>query len=256
MKTFHLAALVALGIVVSTTGSADRPAPRLLLITHAAAYEHDVVRRPANGRPSLVEQTVTELGRQSDFTVTHMQTAAELATLTPVYVRKFRAVMLFTTGSVPLPTETRLALFEHVRSGAGFIGVHSASDTWYEVPEYAALLGGVFNGHPWHERVRIIVEDSSHPATAHLGSVFWLTDEIYQFRNWSRSGVHVLLRLDPSSIALDRGSRQDADYALAWTHSHGQGRVFYTALGHRPDVWADERYRQHLLGGILWAMGR
>jgi type 1 glutamine amidotransferase len=89
--------------------------------------------------------------------------------------------MLFTTGSVPLSSETRLALFDHVRSGAGFVSAHSASDTWYEVPEYAALIGGVFDGHPWHERVRIIVEDSSHPATAHLVSVF-LTDEIYQFR--------------------------------------------------------------------------
>jgi len=257
VKTCRFAALVALGIVLaSVTGSADRPAAQLLLITHAAAYEHDVVRRPDSGRPSLVEQVVTDLGRQSGLTVTHLQTADELATLTPVSIRQFRAVMLFTTGSAPLPSETRLALFEHVRSGAGFVGVHSASDTWYEVPEYAALLGGVFNGHPWHERVRILVEDSSHPATAHLGPAFWLTDEIYQFRSWSRNGVHVLLRLDPTSIAVDRGSRPDADYALAWTRRHGGGRVFYTALGHGPDVWADERFRRHLLGGILWAMGR
>ena len=136
MKTCGLAALVALGIaLVSVAGSTDRPAAELLLITHAAAYEHDVVRRPDSGRPSLVEQVVTDPRRQSGFTVMHLQTSDELATLTPVSIRKFRAVMLFTTGSVPLSSETRLALFDHVRSGAGFVGVHSASDTWYEVPK-------------------------------------------------------------------------------------------------------------------------
>jgi uncharacterized protein len=253
----RLAALMVLGLVLgSTAPSNDRPADQLLIITHAAAYEHDVVRRPHFGRPSIVEQVVADLGRRSGFTVTRVQSANELAALTPDSIRQFRAVMFFTTGSVPLPSATRLALFEHVWNGAGFVGVHSASDTWYEVPEYAALLGGVFDGHPWHERVQIIVEDSRHAATAHLDAAFWLTDEIYQFRNWSRRGVHVLLRLDLSSIAADRGSRRDADYALAWTRPHGQGRVFYTALGHRPEVWADERFRQHLLGGILWAMGR
>jgi type 1 glutamine amidotransferase len=257
VNTCRLAALLALGIALGSVAvSNDRPAAQLLLITHGAAYEHDVVRRPGSSRPSIVEQVVTDLGRRSGFTVTCLQSANELATLTPASIRQFRAVLFFTTGSVPLPSDTRLALFEHVWNGAGFIGVHSATDTWYEVPEYATLLGGVFDGHPWHERVHITVEDSSHAATAHLGSAFWLTDEIYQFRNWSRGAVHVLLRLDLTSIAADRGSRRDADYALAWTRPHGQGRVFYTALGHRPDVWADAGFRQHLLGGILWTMGR
>ena len=257
MKTRRLGALVALGVALGTAaaGNSGRTAT-ILLITHAAGYEHDVVRRPGSGRPPIVEQVIADLGRESGFRVTHLQSSGELAALTPVAIRQFRAVLLFTTGSLPLARETQLALFEHVRNGAGFIGVHSAADTWYDVPEYATLLGGVFDGHPWHERVRIIVEDSSHAATAHLGPAFWLTDEIYQFRNWSRTGVHVLLRLDLTSIAADRGSRRDGDYALAWTRRHGQGRVFYTALGHRPEVWADERFRRHLLGGILWAMGR
>jgi type 1 glutamine amidotransferase len=55
---------------------------------------------------------------------------------------------------------------------------------------------------------------------------------------------------------VEQVSRRDGDYALVWTRRHGQGRVFYTVLGHRPEVWADERFRRHLLGGILWAMGR
>ena len=140
-------------------------------------------------------------------------------------------------------------------SGGGFVGVHSATDTWYEVPEYAELVGGVFDGHPWHQRVRIVVEDSAHPSTRHLGQGVEITDEIYQFRSWSRDKVHVLLRLDPRSVDVGKGKRADHDYALSWVRRHGRGRVFYTALGHPREVWEDERFRRHLLEGIRWAMG-
>lgn len=110
---------------------------------------------------------------------------------------------------------------------------------------------------PWHTTVGVRVEDAEHPATRHLPPRFEITDEIYQFRNWSRDRVHVLLSLDPASVDLAAAgvNRTDRDFALAWTRRHGKGRVFYTALGHRPEVWRDERFSRHLLGGILWAMG-
>jgi Trehalose utilisation len=82
--------------------------------------------------------------------------------------------------------------------------------------------------------------------------------EIYQFKDWSRDKVHVLLTLDPASVDLTgpRVKRTDKDFALAWTREFGSGRVFYTALGHEPAVWQDEKFQQHLLGGIRWAMGK
>ena len=100
-----------------------------------------------------------------------------------------------------------------------------------------------------------MVEDSSHPSTRHLGGGFEITDEIYQFRGWSRDKVHVLLRLDPQSIDVGKGKRVDRDYALSWVRLYGRGRVFYTALGPPREVWEDERFRLHLLEGIRWAMG-
>jgi len=103
--------------------------------------------------------------------------------------------------------------------------------------------------------VRVLVEDRAHPATRHLGESLELTDEIYQFRAWSRPEVHVLLRLDPRSVDVGRGKRADGDYALAWTRADGRGRVFYTALGHEPGMWADGRFQAHLLGAIQWALG-
>ena len=92
------------------------------------------------------------------------------------------------------------------------------------------------------------------PAEPFKLGTFEIADEIYQFRDWSRDRVHVLLRLDPRSVDVARGKRADHDYAVAWTRRDGRGRVVYTALGHEPAVWADERFRRHLLGAITWAI--
>jgi len=234
-----------------------RPAPsRVLMVTYSAGYQHDVVRRPAAAELSTAERVVLDLGRRSGrFDVTHVATREEVERLTPADVRAHRAILFFTTGELPMPAMARHSIFQSVRDGAGFVGVHSASDTWYAVPEYHKLLGGTFDGHPWHQRARLIVEDRTHPATRHLGESLELADEIYQFRAWSRPAVHVLLSLDPRSVDVGRGKRSDGDYALAWTKAYGRGRVVYTALGHEPGIWADRRFQAHLLGAIQWALG-
>jgi uncharacterized protein len=244
-------AVATLGLVA---GQARSAAPRLLMVTHSAGYEHEVVRRSGAG-PSLVERVVTELGRRSGrFDVTSVHTAADVAGLTIATVRGHQAFLFFTTGELPMAPPVRAALFQRVREGAGFVGVHSATDTWFAVPEYRRLIGGVFDGHPWHQRVRVVVEDRTHPATRHLGPTLEIDDEIYQFRDWSRNDVQVLLRLDPRSVDAGRGRRADGDYALAWSRREGEGRVVYTALGHEPAVWADERFRAHLLAAVEWAL--
>jgi type 1 glutamine amidotransferase len=250
--------LVVLAAALLLSATEARPAlPRLLMVTYSAGYEHDVVRRPASGELSTAERVVTDLGRRSGgFEVTHVSTRDDLERLTATSVRAHGAILFFTTGELPMVATVRQAIFQAVRDGRGFVGVHSATDTWYTIPEYRELLGGSFDGHPWHQRLRLIVEDRTHPATRHLGDALEINDEIYQFRDWSRPSVHVLLRLDPRSVDVGRGKRPDGDYALAWTKAYGRGRVIYTALGHEPGVWADDRFQAHLLGAIQWALGR
>jgi type 1 glutamine amidotransferase len=251
-----LGLLVAAVTFVLATAPARSAPPRLLMLTYSAGFEHEVVRRPTASELSTAERVVAELARRlGRFEVSHVFTREDLDRLTAASVRAHRAVLFFTTGELPIATEVRQAILQTVRDGGGFIGIHSATDTWYSVEEYGKLLGGYFDKHPWHQRVRIIVEDPAHPATRNLGDAFEITDEIYQFRNWSRQRVHVLLRLDPRSVDLGRGGRGDGDYAVAWTTRYGRGRVFYTALGHEAAVWADERFQAHLLGGIEWAFG-
>ena len=124
-------------------------------------------------------------------------------------------------------------------------------------PEYGALIGGYFDNHPWRQEVEIRVEDRDHAATRHLGASFRISDEIYQFKNWERARVDVLLSLDTDSVDAQKQGvkRTDGDFALAWTRDYGDGRMFYTALGHEDAVWQDERFQRLVVNGIVWAMG-
>src|SRR5689334_24767287 len=118
------------------------------------------------------------------------------------------------------------------------------------------MIGAHFINHPWDQAATIKVEDQTHRSTKHLGASFVITDEIYEFRNWSRDSVHVLLSLDLTSVPPPPpGARTDGDFALAWTKTYGSGRVFYTALGHHPEEWDDPRLQQHVVQGIRWALG-
>ena len=119
------------------------------------------------------------------------------------------------------------------------------------------LIGGYFDNHPWRQEVEIRVEDRDHAATRHLGASFRISDEIYQFKNWERARVDVLLSLDTDSVDAQKQGvkRTDGDFALAWTRDYGDGRMFYTALGHEDAVWQDERFQRLVVNGIVWAMG-
>lgn len=223
---------------------ADRK--RVLYLTHSAGFRHDVI--------PLSMGLLPQIGEQHGFDVTATK---DLAFLSPAGLKTFDAVVFYTTGELPISDRAKANLLASIRAGKGFVGIHSATDTFYEWPEYGELIGGYFDNHPWHEEVTVKVEDRSHPATAHLGSSWTITDEIYQFRNWDRSTRHVLLSLDTSSVDLTKKgvNRTDGDFALAWTSTPGKGRVFYTALGHRAELWKDAAYQQHLAGGIRWALG-
>jgi type 1 glutamine amidotransferase len=231
---------------------AAAPQPRMarvLYLTQSAGFKHAVL--------PVSEQRLTEMGvtaKAFETTVSHDAATA----ITADNLKNFDVVVFFTTGELPMSDTQKAALLDYVRGGKGFVGIHSATDTFYKWPEYGQMIGGYFNDHPWHQEVQVKVEDAKHPATAHLPATFSVNDEIYQFRDWSRSDVHVLLSVDPASVDLTKPNvkRTDKDFALAWTRPFGKGRVFYTALGHEPALWSDERFERHLIGGILWAAGK
>jgi type 1 glutamine amidotransferase len=251
-------AVVGLFAVVAAAAPAGEKKPevkkKLLVITQSKGFVHDVVKRPKPDELCLVEQILTEIGQTSgDFEVTCSQDARK--EITAENLKNYDAVFFYTTGELELSDVQKADLLEFVRSGKGFAGTHSATDTFYKWPEYGNLIGGYFDGHPWNEKVKVVVEDTKHPATKHLGESFEIADEIYQFKGpYDRSKLHILMHLDTDSVKKT-GKREDKDYAVAWTKEYEKGRVFYTSLGHRAEVWKDERYQKHLLGGLRYVLG-
>ena len=195
----------------------------VLVITITAGYRHESI--------PVAEAVIGHLAGGS-FQVRYVRTPEEM----PSSLDGISVVMLVnTTGELP----RTLDLPQWVAGGGALIGVHSASDTWHEWPEYIAMLGGEFESHPEEMSRTLIVSDASHPSTAGLASPFALFEEYYQFKN-----------LGPSTLLV-----RDSDGApISWWRKHGAGRVFYTALGHRDDVWESEWFQQHLGGAIRWAL--
>ncbi|MBM4107594.1 MAG: ThuA domain-containing protein [Phycisphaerae bacterium] len=162
-------------------------------------------------------------------------------------------LMLYTTGRLPLDTAV---LARWVEGGGAVVGVHSATDTLSDDGAYVRLIGGVFDGHPWNEEVTLRIDDARHAAMLPFTReametvplTFRFADEIYQFKSLAPDR-RVVMSLSPGNPKMEEGR----EYPLAWTREPGKGRVFYTALGHRPEVWRDARFVEHVLNGIRWA---
>jgi uncharacterized protein (TIGR03437 family) len=221
---------------------------RILYITHSAGFRHGSI-------PVSVE-VLRDLAARSG--TLELVATEDLSLVSSEGLSSFDAVLFFTSGELPLNTTQKADLLAFVRRGKGFGGVHSATDTFYSWPEYGELIGGWFDGHPWVQHVRIDVEDPDHPAARHLAPSFVIQEEIYQHRNFSRDRVRVLMTLDTETVDLDAEgvNRTDGDFALAWVRPYGEGRVFYSALGHFDETWRDHRFQQTMLNAMLWLTGQ
>ncbi len=279
---------VWIGCILAVTGvallgeqAASQQQPRkLLFLTHAGYYKHSSLG-PA-------EIAVASWGPGAGFEVTvlqgYLQDAAslDLSMINAEYLAPFDAVMMMTNGNLPLTDSQRSALVDFVRDGGGFIGVHCAALTLYDYPEFGEMLGGYFRRTVGQNRIVVLkVEDSEHPATRMLGDSWPIVDEFYQYGTaaWtedrpdenvdvlfgnriplglSRERVHVLLSIDTEQTDLEglEDMEPGGDYPQAWYQNFGEGRSFYTSLGHRDDIWSgDPVFRAHLVGGIRWALG-
>ncbi|MEI6232503.1 MAG: ThuA domain-containing protein [Planctomycetota bacterium] len=167
----------------------------------------------------------------------------------------------------------RKALLNFVASGKGIVGIHAATDAYAsDWPEYQELMGGVFNGHPWG-KISVKIDDKTSPLTSQFkGENFEFSDEIYTYKTLpthSREKLHVLLSIDleessklkSPSIKKDATgkfsgeNRQDHDYFVAWIKKYGNGRSFYTLLGHRDETYQNPLSMKFFLDGMQYALG-
>ncbi|MFH1746332.1 MAG: family 16 glycoside hydrolase [Planctomycetota bacterium] len=152
-------------------------------------------------------------------------------------------------------------LLDYIREGKGLIGIHAATDCFYDWPEFGELMGGYFDGHPWgaNDTVTLKVDEPDHPLCAMFaGQPFVITDEIYQIKApYSRDKLRVLLSLDTTRTDMTKQGikRSDGDFAVSWVRDYGSGRVFYCSLGHRDDIFWNPLVLRHYLAGIQYTLG-
>lgn len=211
---------------------------RVLVFTRTTGYRHDSI--PA-GIAALCE-----LGAAGGFAVTVTE---EPAAFTPGRLAGYRAVVFLSTSGDVLDAAGRAALAAYVRSGGGYVGVHSAADTECGWAFYGELVGARFADHPPVQRVTVRFRPG--PLTTGLPATWQITDEAYNFRA-RPDGVQVVATLDESTYS---GGTMGADHPITWTAVVGRGRSFYTALGHPAALYADPIFRQLLAAGIRYAAG-
>jgi uncharacterized protein len=257
MKNWSWLGFLCVTVVLCGPAQAQHARKRkLLFIGESKGFQHDSV--------SHAMATIEKLGQQSGIWDTYLRTDTQLVTKQKLgnnakNLDYFDAVMFYTTGELDMNDEQKAALLAFVKDdGKGFLGTHSATDTFYKWPEYGDLIGAYFDQHPWGEVHCVInVEDRTFPATRHFPPHFSIYDEIYQFRNYSRDKVRVLMSVDPASVDLSAPNvhRTDKDFAVTWVRQYGKGRVFYSSLGHREEVWDRPDIQQMWTEAVKWAMG-
>lgn len=282
-----LAALVALCAPSRATAEAPEKGKnkRLLLVTHCGGFPH--------GSVITAEEVLKEIGPKNGFDVTVYRytedpdkkikkgdkeiTALEAysekfrgATKQPVgkehcgrinkeTLKNFDVVLFFTTGN-PVNKEELADLREWVKNGGALAGTHCATDTLYGESVYGDLIGAYFKTHPAGlQKIKVKVEDPKHPAAAGFEDGMEYQDEMYIFKDapFSRDRLHIILSIGEwTNTKLNPNqARKDNDYAISWCREEGKGKVFYTAFGHDPKVWKDEKFQKHLFGGLKWATG-
>jgi type 1 glutamine amidotransferase len=248
----------------------------LLVFTKSSGWEHDVVKR-IDGRPSIVEKAVTALGERHGFQVSSSKDGRIFDSKD---FRKHAAVLFFTTGDLtkpgtdanpPMTPHGKRALLDAVHGGLGFVGVHAASDTFHTEPDpedrsnryvahgeqsdpYLRMLGGEFIVHgstPRLQTANLSMKDTKFPGLEGVTSPVSFTEEWYSLKDFMPD-LHVILALETQGMKGE--CYQRPPYPVTWARMHGKGRVFYTALGDRPENWSDTLMLNLLTGGIRWSM--
>lgn len=250
-KKFSLlvAVLMVVSMISSTTfaetvetSNDNDEVKKVLMVTATEIFRHASIDDAHEIMPQLGEEHGFEVDITEDVSLLNAENLANYDVLAFVH----------TTGELPISDQQKEDIINFVESGNGFFGVHAATDTFYEWEEYGELTGAYFDSHPWVHEVTYDIEQGDHPSTEHLDSQHTQLEEVYLFQDNPRyNGKHILMSLDMDSV----DGEAHEDHPAAWVDEIGEGRMFYTALGHHPETWYKEDFQQHLVGGLQYAWG-
>jgi type 1 glutamine amidotransferase len=268
-------ALTGAGLALSSPllGASNKS---VLVFTKSSGFEHTVVKR-VDGKPSLVDDTINELGNKHGFSAV---VTKDGRIFDSKEFHSYAAVVFYTTGDLtimgtdgkpPMSPKGKQTLLDAVRGGIGFVGVHAASDTFHTMPDpedrsnryiahgdqedpYLRMLGAEFITHGREPRLQdanLIVNDPKFPGLEGVTSPVSFNEEWYSMKDFMPD-LHVILALDTHGMKGE--CYQRAPYPVTWARQHGKGRVFYTAMGDRPENWKNEFFLNLLAGGIRWSI--
>ena len=186
----------------------------------------------------------------------------DVANFKPENIKKFDAICFNNNTQIQdglQDVTLRESLISYVKNGGGIFAIHAATDGGW--PEYTEMIGGNFDGHPWGAGGTwgLANEDPKHPIVKDVygGKNFELKDELYQYKDYDRSKVRVLLALDTENekTKTRQGKRADNDYALVWLKEYGKGRVFVSALGHNKEIFYHPEILKMWVEGFRFVLG-
>jgi type 1 glutamine amidotransferase len=251
---------------------------KVLFFSKSSGFEHSVIKRKG-GELSFAELILKRLGPEHGVEFTFSKDGALFSA---DYLAGFEGYMFYTTGDLttsgtdknpPMTSEGKAALLAAIRGGKGFVGVHSATDTFH-TPEpaprgpgaragaepyhndgdhadpYIRMIGGEFIMHGSQQKASLRVEDPAFGGMPAEDLTF--LEEWYSFKNLA-ADLHVLLAQETQGMV--GAPYQRPPYPATWARADGHGRVFYTSLGHREDVWTNPQFQRILFGGLAWALG-
>jgi type 1 glutamine amidotransferase len=257
------AALVGLSAFPLGLGrAADAPRQKVLYFTRSAGFEHPVVARKG-GELSFSEVELTKMCARHNIEVV----CTKDGRVFDGDLEQFAAFAFYTSGVLTNPVQGRdeppmtpngkKRFFAAVAAGKGFIGFHAATDSFHSegdrVSDFVAMIGGEFIVHGRPQEATMRVASPKFPGVERLGESFKMFDEWYAQKNFAKD-LHVVLVQETAGMVDN--CYQRPPFPATWARQHGQGRVFYTSMGHFENVWTSDIFQQVVLGGLAWALRR
>lgn len=243
------AAVVGLSALpLGLAAAADKKKQKVLYFTRSAGFVHPVVNR-GDKELAYSEKVLVELGAKNGLEVVCSQDPKVF----DGDLGQYDLIVFYTSGD-PISAEAAKKLLATIEAGKGFVGIHAATDTFRSdgISPYTAMIGAEFLTHASQQNAKMKLVDPKFPGTSGLGDGFEANEEWYAFHKFAPD-LHVILVQETEGMHDD--AYQRPAYPATWARMQGKGRVFYTSMGHREDVWTNPKFQQVLLGGIAWALG-
>ena len=219
----------------------EQTVDKILVFTKTAEFRHGSIEKGIS--------TFNSLGAANNFEVDQTEDATDF---TFNNLSRYKTVVFLNTTGDVLNASEQIAFERYIQSGGSYMGVHAATDTEYDWPWYGELVGAYFNGHPDIQEATLNVVNRNHSSTSHLPSNWVRTEEWYNFKDIN-SDIIPLIQLDESTYT---GGTNGVDHPFSWYHTYDGGRAFYTAGGHANASYDEPDFRNHLLGGLMYCLGR